>query len=216
MCKYLLNKRFKKLDIKFKLRYNEDGRRVNNMYEYMNGVVTDIKPNGIVLDVNNIGYFINTPNPYAYNIKEKYQVYLYQVVKEDELSLFGFKTIEEKDLFLKLINVKGLGPRMAQPILATGSISGIVDAINRENIMYLKKFPKIGDKLAKQIVLDLKGKLGDIDVVNNSVVNNNDELREVLLSLGYKEKEIKNIMPQVDSENTIEQQVKDALKLLLK
>ena len=80
--------------------------------------------------------------------------------------MYGFNKIEERDLFLKLINVKGLGPKMALPILATGSISGIIDAINRENILYLKKFPKIGDKVAKQIVLDLKGKLENWTVQN--------------------------------------------------
>ena len=185
------------------------------MYEYMKGIIKDIKANGVVLEVNNIGYFINTPNPYAFEIDNIYQIYLYQVVREDELSLFGFKTIDEKNMFLKLIDVKGLGPKMALPMLATGSIPGIIDAINRENILYLKKFPKIGDKLAKQIVLDLKGKLGESsgDAINNVT---NDELKEVLISLGYKDKEIKGIIPKVNTELTIEEQVKEALKLLLK
>ena len=185
------------------------------MYDYIKGVVTTIKSNGIVLENNDIGYFIYTANPYAFNENETYKVYLYQVVKEDELSFFGFKKEDEKDLFLKLINVKGLGPKMALPILATGSIPGIVDAINRENLLYLKKFPKIGDKLAKQIVLDLKGKLGDIsaeEVVEDSTV----ELREVLVGLGYKEKEVSSIVPRIDNSLSIEEQVKEALKLLLK
>ena len=185
------------------------------MYDYIKGIVTMIKSNGIVLENNDIGYFIYTANPYAFNENESYKVYLYQVVKEDELSFFGFKKEEEKDMFLKLINVKGLGPKMALPILATGSIAGIVDAINRENILYLKKFPKIGDKLAKQIVLDLKGKLGDIsadEVVDDSAV----ELREVLVGLGYKEKEVSSVVPRIDNSLSIEDQVKEALKLLLK
>lgn len=187
------------------------------MYEYMNGLVTSIKSNGIVLELGGIGYFIYTANPYAFNEGENYKVYLYQVVKEDELSLFGFKKSEEKDLFLKLINVKGLGPRMALPILATGSISGIIDAINRENILYLKKFPKIGDKLARQIILDLKGKLGDISTDDGSDVSDDIvELREVLLGLGYKEKEVTAIIPKVSREQAIEEQVKEALRLLLK
>ena len=67
--------------------------------------------------------------------------------------------MEEKELFLKLINVKGLGPKTALGVFATGSVSGVIDAINRENILYLTKFPKIGEKLARQIVLDLKGKI---------------------------------------------------------
>ena len=186
------------------------------MYDYMSGIIKEIKPSGVVLDVNNIGYFINTPNPYAFNLDEEYKIYLYQLVREDELSLFGFKTNEEKDLFLKLLDVKGLGPRMALPILATGSISGIVDAINRENIMYLKKFPKIGDKLAKQIILDLKGKLNEFTSGDSSLSINNEELHDVLISLGYKDKEIKSIIPKVSSSLTIEEQVKEALKLLLK
>ena len=103
------------------------------MYDYMNGLITDVRPDGIVLEVNNIGYFINVSNPYTFEINKMSRVYLYQQVKEDELNLFGFKKKEEKELFLKLINVKGLGCKMALPILATGSINGIMEAIEREN-----------------------------------------------------------------------------------
>ena len=104
---------------------------------------------------------------------------------------------------------------MALPMLATGSVFGIVDAIERENILYLKKFPKIGDKVAKQIVLDLKGKL-NIDVVSTEVDNTTDELIEVLKGLGYKDKEIKTVIPKLDKSLSIEDQVKESLKLLLK
>ncbi len=187
------------------------------MYDYMKGIVTNVKPSGITLEVNNIGYFIHIANPYVFNINKEYKIYLYQVVKEDELSLFGFIDEAELNLFLKLISVKGLGPKMTLPILATGSVSGIIDAINRENLIYLKKFPKIGEKLAKQIVLDLKGKLGDIDVVGvEDRITTSEELHDVLIGLGYKEKEIKKIIPQINTELTIEEQVKEALKLLLK
>lgn len=185
------------------------------MYDYIKGVVTTIKGNGIVLENNDIGYFIYTANPYAFNENETYKVYLYQVVKEDELSLFGFKLEEEKELFLKLINVKGLGPKMTLPILATGSISGIIDAINRENVLYLKKFPKIGDKLAKQIILDLKGKLGDV-TLTSLVEDSTVELREVLVGLGYKEKEVSSVVPRIDNSLSLEDRVKEALKLLLR
>ncbi len=185
------------------------------MYNYIIGKVTEITGSYIVLDNNGIGYLINTPNPYAFKEDNEYKVYIYQQVREDELSLFGFKTIEEKDLFLKLISVKGLGPKMALPILATGSVGGVVDAIERENILYLKKFPKIGDKVAKQMVLDLKGKLG---IISNLPIEDNsyDGLIEVLKGLGYKEKEFKAIIPKVDNTLSIEDQVKEALKLLLK
>lgn len=183
------------------------------MYAYMKGFIKEIESNYIVLDNNGIGYLIYTPNPYSFNIDEEYTVYIYQNVKEDELTLYGFKLKEEKDLFLKLIEVKGLGCKMALPIIATGSINGIIDAIERENILYLKKFPKIGDKVAKQIILDLKGKLNTNGVVTN---NTNDELIEVLKGLGYKTQDILKVVRQVNTNVSLEEQIKEALKLFLK
>lgn len=183
------------------------------MYAYIKGFVKEIESNYIVLDNNGIGYLIYTPNPYSFNIDEEYTVYIYQNVKEDELTLYGFKLKEEKDLFLKLIEVKGLGCKMALPIIATGSINGIIDAIERENILYLKKFPKIGDKVAKQIILDLKGKLNTNGVVTNS---NNDELIEVLKGLGYKTQDILKVVRQVNTNLSLEDQIKESLKLFLK
>ena len=106
---------------------------------------------------------------------------------------------------------------MALPFLSTGSIQGIMDAIERENVLYLKKFPKIGDKLAKQIILDLKGKLEFIGVgISDDQVQTESELKDVLIGLGYKEKEIVPILAKVDTSLKLEDQVKDALKLLLR
>ncbi len=184
------------------------------MYSYIIGSVVIQENNYIVLDNNGIGYMIYVANPFSYELEKEAKVYLYNQIKEDEHSLYGFKTTEERDLFLKLINVKGLGPKMAMPMLATGSIAGIVDAIDRENILYLKKFPKIGEKLARQIILDLKGKL--TQSVDVSVSGNFDELVSVLESLGYKNVEIKKILPKVNASLDIESQVKEALKLMLK
>ena len=187
------------------------------MYDYIVGKVTYIKNNSIVLDNNGIGYLVNVSNPYSYELGKEYKVFIYQQVAEDINLLYGFKTIEEKDFFLKLIIVKGLGCKMAMPILAVGSIDGIMDAIERENILYLKKFPKIGEKLAKQIVLDLKGKLEFIGVgISDKEVEVENELKEVLIGLGYKEKELKPVLAKVNTSLSIEEQVKDALKLLLR
>ena len=187
------------------------------MYDYIKGIITDIKSNAIVLENNNIGYLVYVSNPYSYEIDSEYKVYIYQQITEDSNSLYGFKSVEEKELFLKLISVKGLGCKMALPILAVGSIDGIMDAIERENILYLKKFPKIGDKLAKQIILDLKGKLGYVsNGISMDKVETENELREVLLGLGYKDKEINPILVKVNNTLSIEEQVREALKLLLK
>lgn len=182
------------------------------MFEYITGTVTIIESGYIVIDNNDIGYKVYVGSPYSFNIDEKYKVYLYQNIREDENTLFGFKTKEERDMFLKLISVKGLGPRMALPMLGSGSLSGIIDAIERENILYLKKFPKIGDKVARQIILDLKGKLVNSD--NSPKVNT--ELVEALSALGYKNSDINKVAKCVSSDLKIEEQIKEALKLLLK
>ena len=184
------------------------------MYEYIKGKIIDQESNYIILDNNNIGYLIYVANPYSFEMNKDYIVYVYQHVREDEQSLYGFKTKEEKEMFLKLINVKGLGCKMALPMLATGSISGIMDAIERENILYLKKFPKIGDKVAKQIILDLKGKLNT--TITSSTNKGYEELIEVLKGLGYKQNDITKILPSIDVELDIEDQIKEALKLMLK
>ncbi|MBQ3306988.1 MAG: Holliday junction branch migration protein RuvA [Bacilli bacterium] len=187
------------------------------MYDYIKGVITMIKNNSIVIENNGIGYSVFVSNPYSFELNKDCKLYVYQHITEDEHSLYGFHSLEEKDFFLKLISVKGLGCKMALPILAVGSIDGIQDAIERENILYLKKFPKIGDKLAKQIILDLKGKLNFIGVgISDDELQVENELKEVLLGLGYKEKEITPVLAKVNTSLTIEEQVKDALKLLLR
>ncbi len=182
------------------------------MYDYIKGNVAKQIANYVVIETGGIGYKIYTPNPYKYKDGELTKVYIYTHVREDENTLYGFKKEEERELFLKLINVKGLGPKLALPILATGSVDGIKDAINRENILYLKKFPKIGDKVARQIILDLKGKLTSVE--NNNDIN--DELTLALESLGYKSQDIKNVIGKVDNTLSIEDQIKESLKLLLK
>lgn len=182
------------------------------MIEFIIGKVEEIESNYIGLNNNNIGYLIYTANPYSFEIGKEYKIYIYQNVKEDEITLYGFKTKEERNLFLKLISVKGLGCKMALPMFATGSIDGIKDAIERENILYLKKFPKIGDKVARQIILDLKGKLNMEILTSNK---DKDELVETLKALGYKQADITKILPKIKAD-TIEEQVKEALKLFLK
>lgn len=181
------------------------------MYSYIVGKIASLSTNSIVIDNNGIGYNVYVANPYSFNIGEMYQVFTYTHQNEYETSMYGFKTEDEKTLFLRLIDVKGLGPKVALGLFATGSVAGIIDAIDRENIVYLTKFPKVGDKLARQIILDLKGKLAKTEVVTS----NNDELVSVLESLGYKKPDIKKVLPRIDYTQTIENQIKEALKLML-
>ncbi len=182
------------------------------MFDYLIGTIERIEANYIVLDVSFAGYKIFTSNPFSFIAGEKAKIFIFNYIREDEQSLYGFKSLEERKLFLSLTQVKGLGPKTVLPMLATGSISGIVDAIERENILYLTKFPKVGEKLAKQIILDLKGKL----VAVNDVKDENEDLVLALESLGYKMIDIKRVLKSIDNSLPIENQIKEALKLLLK
>lgn len=181
------------------------------MYAYIKGMVTEIGGSYIVVDHQGLGYMISVAMPERYQVNETYTVYLYQYVREDEQSLYGFFTREEKELFLKLINVKGVGCKMALGMF-TGSIEGIIDAIERENILYLKKFPKVGEKLARQIILDLKGKL--VATSKTSLGPDQSELVDALKALGYKPANIQKILPQIDQNAKIEVQIREALKRL--
>ena len=185
------------------------------MFNYIKGKITIIDGNMIIVENSGIGYSIIVANPYSYEVGKEETIYVYNKVAEDEYSLYGFKSLEERNLFLKLINVKGLGPKVGIGFFATGSVSGIVDAIQRENVLYLKKFPKVGEKLAKQIVLDLKGKVSS-EEANRDAGNDAFELIDALEALGYKSQDINKILPNVDKNKPIEDQVKSALKLLLK
>ena len=182
------------------------------MYFYIKGIVSIIDTNYIVVDNNGVGYLIYVANPYYYKEKNEYTVYVYQQIREDENTLYGFNTLEEKDLFMKLISVKGLGCKMALGMFSS-NIDDLYSAIETGNISFLKKFPKIGDKVAKQIILDLKGKL---NTTNVKVNNDYDELIEVLKGLGYKSSDINKILPSIKSDMNIEDQIKEALKLMLK
>lgn len=186
------------------------------MYGYIKGIVTEIEPSYVIIETGGIGYQIYVPNPYSFPLNKDAKIYTYANVREDEYTLYGFKTKEEKELFLKLISVKGLGPKMALPMLATGSLTMLKEAIETENISYLKKFPKIGDKVAKQVVLDLKGKL---DVIATGIFQKEDttnDLTEALLALGYKQGDIKRVEGKINLSSSLEEQIKEALKLLLK
>lgn len=183
------------------------------MYSYIKGKITIIETNYVVLENNDIGYLIYVANPYFYKLNDSVTIYLYQQVKEDEHLLFGFKSLEEKKLFLKLISVKGLGCKMAIAMFSSDNLEEIYGAIENGDINYLKKFPKIGDKVARQIILDLKGKL---QVTEDSSKKDFTLLTDTLKSLGYKPLDIKKILPNIDCTLSLEKQVKEALKLLLK
>lgn len=187
------------------------------MYSYIQGMIVDMAKDYIVVDNQGIGYLIYVSNPYQFTKGKTTLVYVYQQVKEDVILLFGFLSKEEKDLFLKLIMVKGIGCKTAIGILATGDVNAIISAIESKNIAYLRKIPGIGPKAAQQIVLDLQGKFNTMisETILTSVEF--DEAIEVLLALGYKKQEIDKAMNKLMGENlSTNDYVKKALGLLVK
>lgn len=170
----------------------------------------------IVVDNNGIGYQIIVSNPYSFTKGQELVVYVYQQVREDAITLYGFKTEEEKDLFLHLIKVKGIGCKTAIGILATGEVEAIVNAIENKNVAYLKKIPGIGPKAAQQIILDLQGKLTATQEIVEMPVEF-EEASEVLLALGYKQSEVTKVMQKLANEQLdTNGYVKKALALMVK
>ncbi len=187
------------------------------MYSYIVGKVTEISAKSITCEVNNIGYQVFVSNPFSFESNQQ-KVYLYQNVREDEITLYGFKREEDKHMFLDLISVKGIGPKTALAILAVDDVIYIQNAIVREDVNYLQKFPKIGKKAAQQIIIDLSGKY-DINKKNNdsqlSVVNNDEEVIEALVSLGYSQKDVQKNLKSISQELSTEDKIKEVLKSMI-
>lgn len=184
------------------------------MYSYIKGLVTEIKADYITIEAGGVGYKLITPNPYQFHMGEETTLYTYQKVAEDEISLYGFGSADERDLFLKLISVNGIGPKSAKAILAAGNVASISSAIESGNAKYLQKFPGIGPKASQQIILDLQGRI-ELDS-GASTPNALVEVDEALQALGYNAKEIKKVLLKLDASKPINELVKDALKLMLK
>ncbi|MCF7924107.1 MAG: Holliday junction branch migration protein RuvA [Candidatus Izimaplasma sp.] len=183
------------------------------MYSYIKGQIKEINPKYITVENNGIGYLIQTPNPYNFKVDNEIIIYLYQKVSDDDISLYGFKTKEARELFMKLISVSGIGPKSAVAILASGPVNSIADAIESGDAKYLQKFPGIGPKSSKQIILDLQGKI-ELDSTFTSESFN--EVEEALKALGYSPREINKVMKKLDETKSTNELIKDALSLMLK
>lgn len=185
------------------------------MYGYIKGVVTKITPKNIIIENNGIGYLLVVSNPYNFQLNVECKVFVYQYVREDLIEIYGFSTEDEKDLFLKLISVSGIGPKSALSMLATGTVKEIVRAIESRNDAYLRKFPGIGTKASQQIILDLHGKLNfeAEEYVPNSKL---DDVEQALLALGYNKKEVAKVLSKLDASQSEGVLVKQALQALVK
>lgn len=179
------------------------------MYEYLRGTVAAVTPDHIVVDVHGVGYLVNTANPYRYTVDEQVTIYVYQAVSDSAQTLYGFSDYAEKQLFLKLIAVSGIGPKSALAILANPDHQGLMLAIKTNDVSFLTKFPGVGKKTAGQLVLDLQGKLDDLapaetpDLFEPETVTTGegnaqlDDALAALLALGYREAAIKKVTPKL-------------------
>ena len=195
------------------------------MYEYLNGELAHILPTAIVVDVHGVGYQVVFANPYRLqdSLKKQIKVLVQQVVREDSITLYGFISSEERELFQRLISVSGIGPKSAMSILANDDTEGFVNAVESGNVTYLTKFPGVGKKTAQQIILDLKGKFEAVpEETTKAVVSTNqatlEEAKEALLGLGYSAKEITKILKSLEAAapSTTQEALKVAFKLLMK
>ena len=195
------------------------------MYEYLNGELAHILPTAIVVDVHGVGYQVVFANPYRLqdSLKKQIKVLVQQVVREDSITLYGFISSEERELFQRLISVSGIGPKSAMSILANDDTEGFVNAVESGNVTYLTKFPGVGKKTAQQIILDLKGKFEALpEETTKAVVSTNqatlEEAKEALLGLGYSAKEITKIWKSLEAAapSTTQEALKVAFQLLMK
>ena len=188
------------------------------MIGFISGKVVAYGNDFVLLDHKGIGFRINFYRPEVLKVNEEITIYTYMNVREDEISLYGFLSLEDYDLFIKLIGVKGLGPKTAATIIAYGEREKIIIAIENSDTAFIKSLPGIGAKTASQIILDLKGKLVTAEVKGEEKLS--PKLNDVigaLKNLGYKQSEITPVINKIKDEDlSIDEYIRKALKLLLK
>lgn len=195
------------------------------MYEYFSGIIAQVNPAFIVVDCGGVGYKLYCPTPYAYQEGQKAKVFAQQVVRDNGMDLYGFQDENAKKLFLKLVSVSGIGPKSALAIMAAEDNDSLASAIEQGEVKYLTKFPGIGKKTASQIILDLKGKMGEFTarLTDKETASSNlpaalQDALAALKALGYTQKDLHKIAPrleqlQLDSASAY---TKKGLQLLLR
>lgn len=194
------------------------------MFEYLKGTVADIIIDKIVVEVNGIGYRVHSTINSVSKVKKGDQtiIYTHLIVREDELSLYGFASLEELSMFQKLISVSKVGPKVASGILSTYTPSKLGAYILSNDINAISKSPGVGKKTAERIVLELKDKVDKVNVDYDYTLfndNNKDENEAVqaLIALGYTKVEGEKAVQTVkDTSLATEDIIKNALKWLMK
>lgn len=193
------------------------------MIDYIKGKIVELSPAHAVVEVSDIGYHVNISlATYSeLNGKDNAKIYVYEAIREDSHTLFGFFGRQERQLFLLLISVSGVGANTARVILSSIAIDDLQSAIQTGNAAILKSVKGIGSKTAERIIVDLKDKVSKIEIstVDKPVVDNvlTDEAVAALVMLGFSQmpaqKAVRKVI-EINSQLTIEQVIKQSLKLL--
>lgn len=196
------------------------------MIGYLKGIVTHLFREHCFIDVHGVGYrvFVPASTMEKLTIGKETTVFTYMNVREDAILLYGFATQDEYDLFMLLISVNGVGPKVALGVLSAVNPDGFRLAVHQKNIKVLTKMPGIGKKTAERIVLELQDKIGSVDdgavadiAVPSTAASKGmmSEAVDALVGLGYSEQEI---LPVVEEKagicQTVEQLIKEVLKAL--
>ena len=182
----------------------------------------EVYNDSIIIDVSGVGYQVFMSHPEVFSPRQSALVYISHIVREDEQYFVGFSSLKEKDVFNKLINCKGIGPRTALGALRDITLDEFLVAIQTSDVKRLKKLSGIGPKAASQIILDLKGSLSDFGVISSKTTKktmnkNQEEAMQGLKVLGFKVKEIEECFERINDDSlTTEEYIRTGLRMLRK
>lgn len=193
------------------------------MYYYIEGTVTYKSFDFLVVDAGGVGYKIGMADSSISKVSvgEKRRIFTYLSVREDAMDLYGFLTEEELNLFRLLISVSGIGPKVGLGILSAISPSEFALAVVTGNVKAITKAPGVGPKVAQRIILELKDKMKKAEIAEmpedyGAFTDSSDEAVSALMVLGYSASEAKSVLSKVDAGLSVEDTVKQALKLLMR
>ncbi len=179
------------------------------MIARLRGKRAAVTASGLVLDVNGVGYLIQATPSVLGRGGDELTVETYLVVREDALQLYGFGSAEERDLFVHLLSVNGVGPKVALAIVSGSPPAELRRAIALEDTARFEAIPGIGKKTAQRVVLELKEKLAAGFVVPAA---RDLTARDALVELGYSVPDAERALAEVDPELPPEEQIREALK----
>lgn len=186
------------------------------MYYYLHGIIAMHTKDSIIVECGGVGYDVVVTHPDEFSIGETLFVFVHYVHSENEQYFIGFKTLKEKELFQALISVKGIGPKTALSCMRATSCERLSTAIQEADVGFLMHLPGVGKKFVSQIILDLKGKLSMVVSEETYTLSKNMDLaKEGLKTMGFKEKEIKDALLQIDETDlSTEEYIRRALAYL--